>query len=309
MTIYQAPEFTRNNDQGGVDNDRHDFGFKYGKPVEGDLIETLLVSSVNEYELTVINDDRFTMSENGLVWSSLPDSNYNSYDFTVVVRAYDKFHLNSYDEFTISFTYGWAAVTACVIQPVPGQDDLFDTEEYAGHAFWIIEATQSLRDYCTNQYGSAGSIQNVYSYGALAPYCNVPWGYYPQHSNLWRLFLTDDGVLRTDSQRITDVDAYATFMIPSVGDYLNGLIETYSVAVQPGTYRIKRSGTIPGHNCVDVTIDVVSACGVALDIDEVNVTSYGYNFIGRAPGPFGVQLVNEYGGSYGTYSIGNARKW
>ncbi len=309
VTIYQAPEFTRNNDQGGVDNDRHDFGFKYGKPVEGDLIETLLVSSVNEYELTVINDDRFTMSENGLVWSSLPDSNYNSYDFTVVVRAYDKFHLNSYDEFTISFTYGWAAVTACVIQPVPGQDDLFDTEEYAGHAFWIIEATQSLRDYCTNQYGSAGSIQNVYSYGALAPYCNVPWGYYPQHSNLWRLFLTDDGVLRTDSQRITDVDAYATFMIPSVGDYLNGLIETYSVAVQPGTYRIKRSGTIPGHNCVDVTIDVVSACGVALDIDEVNVTSYGYNFIGRAPGPFGVQLVNEYGGSYGTYSIGNARKW
>lgn len=324
VTIYQAPEFIMNNgDQGGsntqINKDKFS-DFHYGKPVVNETACELLASSQNNIRYEIVSTTPYfeVDEENGVVtWKAVPDHTCTDYSFSFTARVIDCDRPGLYDEVNVTITCGWATFTACVIQPVPGEATIFngDAEELrrTGHAFWTIEATQSLVDYCNDKYDSTNPYSGYTFDDTLSRYCNSPLGYYPQNVSVWRLMTTDDGVLRSDLSHMSDVSAYSSFIIQSETLFLNGLVKCHSVALDPGIYRLRRNGNTPGHNCVDVTIEVASSCGINLNAPEVNERIwYGalfYDFVGHAPGPFGEWLVSYRNGTHDSYTLGSTLVW
>ena len=320
VTIYQAPEFLTGTDEGGantaVNRDAPENVFHYGKPSVGDTVEYLVSNSVNQYHYVIEDNDYFEIepATNSIVWKSLPGASCEDYTFTIVAKVVDNDRPQLYDEVTIEVTYGWATLTLCAIQPNPGTNDLFEISNgvITGHAFWVIESTSSLDNYCALQYNVTGSIPDhaLLTYAALAYYNNEAWGYYPEHINVMRLLTEDNGVLIDDERKLANVTAHATFDVPSVGAFLNVLAETKSIDDdQTDKYRLQDMPDGFEHNCVDVAIHIASIIGVTIQKNQTTGSVCGYQFNGCAPGQFGNDLVNLYGGSYGAYSLHTTLPW
>ncbi len=315
-TICQAPEFLTGNDANIINTDVRNLGFIYDKPEVGDVVSipgglnletngravTYSLESTPSSEYFEINSATGEIS-----WKALPEN--QTYDFNLTVKATDSACAQQYDTLQLSFTYGWASFVLCVEQPNPGTDDIFsvDITEITdktpldslnpGHAFWIIEATTSLQNYCQNQYSAANSINGAYSYNDIRTSLNVPLGFYPASSML--ALSRVPGCIKNDSNLMQDVDAYSVNVIPEA-NFLNVASFVTTLRNTPGIYHLGE------RNCVNVATAVAAQAGIQIDVTNRYVVGLGTIL---APGQLGEDLQDSTkndNGSRGNFTINSS---
>ena len=329
VTIYQAPEFITGNDYGVVDSDVKNLGFIYGKPRVSNSVVSL--NAIGNGSIRFVIDETaqdqslyFNVVGNTVVWSLLPQATYYQYSFTFTVLVYDETKPQKlFDRVTVSVTYGWAALTLCVIQPNANNPNvLFTASKHGGHAFWIIEATSSLTEYCNTNYSANNSINNMYSYIQLRNNVNAFLGYHPQTSSLHLLENDDDGILGWDADDASQATVHSSYLISSLDYYLNALIEVKTIETDTtDRYRLMDMNGQTAHNCVDVAIEVAASIGVNLTVTRIsNYEFYApdpdhlylpklYVFNGYAPAKFGADLKDFSNGVSGAYFAGTTMRW
>jgi len=316
-TIYQAPEFLTDNDANIINNDARNLGFIYDKPEVGDVVPvsggfsletngravTYSLESSESSEYFEINSATGVIS-----WKALPEN--QTYDFTLTVKATDSACAQQYDTLQLSFTYGWASFVLCVAQPEPGTNDIFDVDISAitsqtalasvdvGHAFWVIEATASLQDYCQTKYSASNSINGAYSFNDVKGNLNTPLGFYPTDRSKAILTSVPSKVDNELTAMVANVDAYSVNMIPE-DKFLNAIRFVKELRDAPEYYNLSQC------NCVNVAIAVGAQAGISITTTPryVLLTTF------LAPGQLGEDLQDDAknsNGRRGSYSLNSS---
>ena len=236
-----------------------------------------------------------------------------------------------YNSFTVSVQ--WANISICVDQPFPGSDEVYYfekdaqgniTEYSAGHGFWDNRTTDALLN--------SAIIGNY-----LNKFANTSEGY---GSTLWgteaieqlintgnficpgRTHLSPNG--DKSLARWSNVDAYKTFTIASLSDYLNLLQYNKEIYENPPEYVQVQTDTQNEMQCMVAALGALKAAGFTvesypqgetptglydfeyewtdIDVDVPKIpglsgTPTTFNYVGTSPAHVGQDLVRD-GGQY-----------
>ena len=286
-TIYQAPEFLTDNDANIINNDARNLGFIYDKPEVGDVVPvsggfsletngravTYSLESSESSEYFEINSATGVIS-----WKALPEN--QTYDFTLTVKATDSACAQQYDTLQLSFAYGWASYVLCVDTWDPNEDGsgsssgMFDT----GHAFWIIEGTSSLCEYCETFYNASNPITITvvdeegeektvsYSFNDVKDNNNQALGFWSKAVAEARGI--DLGIAGTlceeENTQFNNVDAYSISLIPDEARFAQALAYAEYLRESPRTY------DVANRNCVTVASqEMPSYAGVTIQTSAI----------------------------------------
>lgn len=282
-TICQAPEFLTDNDANIINTDVRDLGFIYDKPEVGDVVSipgglnletngravTYSLESSESSEYFEINSATGEIS-----WKTLPEN--QTYDFTLTVKATDSACAQQYDTLQLSFTYGWASFVLCVDTWDSNEDGSGSSSGIGldtGHAFWIIEGTSSLCEYCETIYNASNPItisvvdeegeeKTVsYSFNDVKDNNNQALGFWAKAMAEARG--VDLGIAGTlceeENTQFNNVDAYSISLIPDEARFAQALAYAEYLRESPGTYDVAK------RNCVTVASqEMPSYAGVTI---------------------------------------------
>ena len=233
--------------------------------------------------------DYWTISGDTAIWDA-KDSTSPKREFTFV--AWNDLNDNDLvdsgeDNFSFTVSIQWANISICVDQPFPGSDQVYYfsynsrgevTEYNAGHGFWDNRATEAL-------LGSG--IVNA----GLVRYANISEGY---GSTEWgpeaieqlintgnficpgRTHLSPNG--DKSLARWSNVDAYKTFTIASLSDYLNLLQYNKEIYENPPEYVQVQTDTQNEMQCMVAALGALKAAGFTVESypqDDLDPTGWG----------------------------------
>ena len=320
-TIYQTPEFLTGNDANIINTDARNLGFIYDKPEVGDVVSvpggfnletngravTYSLESSESSEYFEINSATGVIS-----WKALPEN--QTYDFTLTVKATDSACAQQYDTLQLSFTYGWASFVLCVdgSDPNSGGSSSSGSSVFPGHAFWVIEATSSLKNYCRTKCNAANSITVTidnqdysYSFANVEDNLGCALGFYPNkdQSNLAQILLGTitgpvAGAIYSDAATLAEVDAYSIKTIPSEQNFVTALAYVERKRVDPDDYQLNV------RNCIDVAHTVAQIAGVSF---QTSYTELVYT-----PDELRDELLapaKQNNGKQGAYTIGSSLEY
>ncbi|MBQ9127309.1 MAG: cadherin repeat domain-containing protein, partial [Thermoguttaceae bacterium] len=320
-TICQAPEFLTDNDANIINTDVRNLGFIYDKPEVGDVVSipgglnletngravTYSLESTASSEYFEINSATGEIS-----WKALPEN--QTYDFTLTVKATDSACAQQYDTLQLSFTYGWASFVLCVdgSDPNSGGSSSSGSSVFPGHAFWVIEATSSLTNYCRTKYNAANSItvkidnqDYSYSFANVEDNLGCALGFYPnkEQSNWLQILLGTItgpavGAIYSDTATLAEVDAYSIKTIPSEQNFVTALAYVERKRVDPDDYQLNV------RNCIDVAHTVAQIAGVSFQTSYTEQVYTPNELCGELLDP-----NKQNNGQQGAYTIGSSLEY